>query len=400
MVYVTRCLCILVGLVLLAAAGLKLAAPSTFLVAVIHAADPVIALGLPGAGVMAIGLISLESALGSLLVLSPTWHARIFTTSLLTLFAGVLVLRFTQAGAPPCGCLGQTLAKSGSAQAWWDAARNLSFAGALVLLGTADSRPQAEAAGAHPVETRGARAFTLLEVLVSIMILGVLLALLFPALAAVRDRAIVMRSQSDLRQIFVATHAYTTANRETFPRFEPLGGARAGVRHGAITRQTPYFWATQSHWPALLCEGDEALYSVARRYNSLWYTEPPTQELEESPSRAFFWTYLTFYFMSPTLVADPSVFDEPLSSSGEIEGPGLLRGVRQFEITSPSHKGLFVDAWLWNLEREHHVAVFADGSAALFEPDYSTGRVAHVISSGILPTPILSTRHGVRGVDR
>src|SRR5687767_11293510 len=69
----------------------------------------------------------------------------------------------------------------------------------------------AGAAPAPPVS--GPRAFTLIELLVVIGIIGILMSLLLPALAAAREHARRIRCAANLQQWGIALTAYASANR-------------------------------------------------------------------------------------------------------------------------------------------------------------------------------------------
>jgi prepilin-type N-terminal cleavage/methylation domain-containing protein len=58
---------------------------------------------------------------------------------------------------------------------------------------------------------------TLLEVLVVLAIIGMLLALLLPAVMQVRDAALRVASSNNLRQIILATHSHAGANGDLLP---------------------------------------------------------------------------------------------------------------------------------------------------------------------------------------
>ena len=88
--------------------------------------------------------------------------------------------------------------------------------------------------------------FTLVELLVVIAIIGILIALLLPAVQAAREAARRMQCSNHLKQIGLALHNYLTANSGCFPiGCRPLGGSRHG--HGVFSHLLPYLEQENVH---------------------------------------------------------------------------------------------------------------------------------------------------------
>ena len=85
-----------------------------------------------------------------------------------------------------------------------------------------------------------ARGFTLVELLVVIAIIGILIALLLPAVQAAREAARRMQCTNNMKQMALAAHNYASAYQDKFPY-----GNTGGHKHGLFTFILPFMEMTQ-----------------------------------------------------------------------------------------------------------------------------------------------------------
>ncbi len=101
------------------------------------------------------------------------------------------------------------------------------------------TRFQASKLHSHPATAR--RGFTLVELLVVIAIIGVLVALLLPAVQAAREAARRISCANNIRQLALAMHNYESANQK-FPPSLFIG--KNQYRWSALARILPYVEAS------------------------------------------------------------------------------------------------------------------------------------------------------------
>lgn len=114
------------------------------------------------------------------------------------------------------------------------------------------------------------KAFTLVELLVVIAIIGVLVALLLPAVQSAREAARRMQCQNHLKQIGLALHNY----HDTFSRFPP------GQWNNFYTNDAPWIrgcWV-QPTLPFLEQRSLYEVYDAARKTNGDWALLCPNKD--------------------------------------------------------------------------------------------------------------------------
>lgn len=234
----------------------------------------------------------------------------------------------------------------------------------------------------------GARGFTLIEVLASCAIVAVLIAIVAPALRSSRAAAQTVRLQSTLAQLHVATAAYLSESRETFPYLGFTAEPWRGI-HLEGTPTTPLYFSQSKYYINLL---------VPSYFDSRAIADQPGDFGTKSRAADAF---MTPYWFTNAAFAAPEYWagkTPPTSLS-------LYRAVRLHETTFPSRKVLILHSLSGFLsplpgnERQWYNAVAVDGSILRRRATPSFLGHATERPYGAMPLPCISTPDGMAGVD-
>lgn len=241
-------------------------------------------------------------------------------------------------------------------------------------------------------------AFSLIELLAVIAIVGVLIALAIPALASARRTALFTKSMSDTRQMVNMLAIYTKDNRDTHPyivagQFEGLThlepvGPNNGISPGAHIRR----------WHMALMDDQAGILDMVYPQIDFW----PDMRIRADESGDY----------SASVIATAALFAAPgyFSDTQPIHDH-QLRATRASEIRYPSHKMILYNwssTWLNPQDiiendedgsRTRSTYSFGDGSVGLLSISEIDGpfvdrNFVSMIQSGI------TTTDGLAGRDR
>lgn len=394
---VFRVLSVALGLLLLAAAATKFSSPLE-----ISQSISFIIFGRPSGSslphVLAMLVVAIEGGVGVALILTrPGPGVVLGGIVLITAFTLALVRLSLLDDAPNCGCfsLGKLRAREASS-ASVGILRNGALIVALLWMFRHATRTHPTSDG--PISStratpRHEAGFTLIELIVSIAVIALLIALAIPSLAGARMRAKMAWSLSTQRQIGAAIHLYAQDHGETFPTVgepERLGGGLVGP--GGDVIGTSYFESNLSRWSTLL---------FPQYIPTLSTLKPGVRDAETEPIEDG-WIRSSF-LLTYNAWADPRFWNDGFPTPVR----KLLRATRVGEVRFPSEKGVVLDVHHGAMNRREfsgyrNLSVGrADGSAG--ELDWWSVPLSAVYSNPrwtiAWRLPILATRDGLWGRD-
>lgn len=249
-----------------------------------------------------------------------------------------------------------------------------------------------------PRRMRQPQAFTMIELLVVISIIGLLVSILLPSLAAARHSTRYVQAASVMRQMYMSVALYGSDSHGAFPYFatprDPFGPV---VVYGVDLRraQGRYYAPQASHWPSLLRRYISGRPQLPQRDAMI----PVGERFGLSPDRNDE-VLFTRFELSYTVFSAPEEWyadETPRIRS-------YYRGTNWDEIRFPSQKGLLVDIhWLSRevLRTGIPTLSFTMADGATDRMRWEDMKDDLVYRRGAVTImPVMNTRYGLHGRDR
>jgi type II secretory pathway pseudopilin PulG len=321
------------------------------------------------------------------------------TLSLLIIFSGLYVVQWYLYDNTPCGCFGALARRFAEIEtAQFALTRNVVMACVLALelwgmrrRRTVQKSRVAGTLNAREVLMEGGdtgRAFTTVEILVVVAVLGVLMALTMPMLARVRNGARASVTVANLRSHSAVLLSYTIDYKDLFPALTNPRASYSVIRceSASVAVRAAYF-DQFNLWNVGLADQYYDGSFRTKAFHSGW------DSIAVSPRAGL--------HLACSFSADPSYYDADTRTAP----PAQLRPIKATEVLFASKKSLMTAYTPW----VHFQRVFGgmvDGQASEFRNeqlvgDLRSGDGAYAAFGFHWPayTPMTHTYRGVRGRD-
>lgn len=233
--------------------------------------------------------------------------------------------------------------------------------------------------------------FSLIELMVCTSVVAILIGIMLPALAGMRNRGAETKSMSNVKQLAVIIDLYASSSDGMYPAVDQN---RYYPRPPAPSMFSYPYWQIYETWPGVV-------------YDIQSYEEFP--ELFVSPLSPRFndtrWPWPTSYEYSTSFVAQPVLWTEDCVPKASMQVAMTVERVR-----FPSSKTLLWDReipWIRDEVRKNEAKdllfstpmAIADGSAGLRVPADATPAITNPMFPMITPKRLRDTPNGVEGRD-
>ncbi|MDQ7012846.1 MAG: type II secretion system protein [Planctomycetota bacterium] len=346
------------------------------------------------------GVVLTETWLALCLLLFPVSRPTLVGISaLLLVFTAFLLRLVLTTGSPGCGCFGAGQLPPHTEHAV-GMIRNAAMLGLVWYMWASVPARQPTPIRRRPLPAPpNSSGYTLIEMLVSIVILTILISVLLPALRSARLAGRDASALSTLRQLHVGLAGYAADQRDAFPFFATPGKPYGNLYiHDHVYRSMSGAFDDQAGlWLSVLTP--EFLNPLDE--DSLWAdpgTQPRVRTTGEEPGHLI----RSSYFLSYSVFAAKGYWD------GDVPHTDLrhIRGTRWSDTTFPSSKGLIWDregsfSMRWTSgARPLMFAAFVDGSAGVLTDTDADDKLYVSAPFTSLVGPVVSTRDGLAGRDR
>jgi prepilin-type N-terminal cleavage/methylation domain-containing protein/prepilin-type processing-associated H-X9-DG protein len=189
--------------------------------------------------------------------------------------------------------------------------------------------PRTFVSSCSPMPRRRAKGFTLVELLVVIAIIGILVALLLPAIQAAREAARRSQCINNLKQFGIGLLNYHNSNN-AFPKGWLLRGAADDYYANANTKILPYLEETSLHSiydqkKAWYEQSKEVATTVVAMFNCPSTSEPNPYEYPPLKKLIDNWTFATSDYAYCKGNTDAYCVDRPIVPGKEVKGGPVRR---------------------------------------------------------------------------